>query len=304
VTRQITVAHLYPDVMSTCGDRGNVAAVVRRCRWRNIDVTVTELGLGDKVVPDQIDLIVIGGGGESRQRQIAGDLYKVKGRAIRDAVAAGTAAFAVSGGFELFGRFCQPERGAELRGIELFDSWTICRSVATGEAAGTPDGTMPHGGATPHGGTAAGPTTTDSAIRDLVVRWEGGLLVGFENSPGRTYLGAGVTPLGRVVSGRGNNGDGSEGVRLGNAVGTNMRGPCLPANPALADFLISAALSRRYGAVDLAPLADDLELAARGAAMNRTALSARGRVPRWLLGGGAITPRPRVGLRGRAGVRE
>jgi CobQ-like glutamine amidotransferase family enzyme len=307
-TRQLTVAHLYPDVMSTHGDRGNVAAIVRRCHWRDVGVTVTELGPGDKVIPGEVDLIVIGGGGESRQRQIAADLCKIKGAAIRDAVAAGTAALAVGGGYELFGRFCQPERGAELRGIELFNSWTISRCGDPGDPDSTyRDGTYRDG--TNRSAAAAG-TGGDAATGDLVVRWDGGLLVGFENSRGRTYLGAGTIPLGRVVSGRGNNGDGSEGVRLGSAVGTNMRGPCLPVNPALADFLISAALRRRYGSAELAPLPDDLELAARGAAMNRTALTASGRGLTWALrgqagrpaGGEAATPRPRFGMCRRAGV--
>jgi CobQ-like glutamine amidotransferase family enzyme len=257
--------------MSTCGDRGNVAAIVRRCRWRDVGVTVTELGLGDKLEPADVDLIMIGGGGEARQRQIAADLYKVKGAAIRDAVAAGTAALAIGGGYELFGRFCQPAKGAELRGIELFDSWTF-----------RPGDELDDSTAIDHDSTPA-PARRDPAVRDLLVRWGPGLLVGFENSPGRTYLGAGAIALGRVVAGRGNNGDGSEGVRLAGAVGTNLRGPCLPANPALADYLIGAALCRRYGSADLAPLADDLELAARGAVVQRTVRSGRRGVLTWPL---------------------
>jgi lipid II isoglutaminyl synthase (glutamine-hydrolysing) len=271
-TRELTVAHLYPDVMSTHGDRGNVAAIMRRCRWRDIDVGVVELGRGDRVVPDKVDLIVIGGGGDSRQRQIAADLYKVKGGAIRDAVAAGTAALAVGGGYELFGRFSQPARGVELRGIELFDSWTIHRrGDAERLSAMADDGTTVT-------------SRADAAGQDLVVRWGGGVLVGFEDSAGGcTYLGAGAIPLGHVVSGRGNNGDGSEGVRLGGAVGTNLRGPCLPANPGLADFLIKAALRRRYGSAELAPLPDDMERAARTAAVNRAILGAPRRVLAWPL---------------------
>jgi lipid II isoglutaminyl synthase (glutamine-hydrolysing) len=292
-TRQLAVAHLYPDVMSTHGDRGNVAAIVRRCRWRGIDVSVTELGRGDKVVPGDLDLIVIGGGGDSRQRQIAADLYKVKGGAIRDAVAAGTAALAVGGGYELFGRFSQPAKGVELRGIELFNSWTIRR-----------DGDAERAAALDHDGTTA-TSRADPAVQDLVVRWGGGVLVGFENSTGGcTYLGSGAIPLGHVVSGRGNNGDGSEGVRVGGAVGTNLRGPCLPANPALADFLIKAALRRRYGIADLAPLPDDLERAARTAAVKRTFLSAPRRVLAWPLRLRAAPPAAGTAARSRFGMRS
>src|SRR5262249_283309 len=115
----------------------------------------------------------------------------------------------------------------------------------------------------------------DRVIGELVVRWRDTLLVGFENHGGGTYLGAAAQPLGQVGSGHGNNGDGTESGIPGNAVGTYLRGPCLPKNPALADFLICAAVIRRYGVADLPPLADHLEEAARAAAMLRAQEAAR-----------------------------
>jgi lipid II isoglutaminyl synthase (glutamine-hydrolysing) len=290
--RRITVGYLFPDLMSADGDRGNVQAIVRRCGWRGIEAAVAELRLGDPVTPGAVDVLVIGGGGEPQQRLVAADLYKVKGGGIRDAVAAGAAALAVGGGFELFGRFCQPPSGAELRGIELFDTWTIWR------ASGPAD--------------RDGPTTGARRERagDLVVRWAGGMLVGLEHRCGSTYLGSEAQPLGEVLRGRGNNGDGSEGCIVGRAVGTNMHGPCLPANPALTDFLISAALAHRYGSGKLVLLPDGLEQAARDAAIRRSRLRARGRVrtyalPRQITGRDA---RPavssRLGVSGRADVRR
>jgi len=249
---RISVCCLYPDIMSTYGDRGNVETVLRRCGWRGIAVDVTELRLGDRLVPDAADLIMIGGGGESQQHLVAPDLCKVKGEGIREAVACGAAALAVGGGYELFGRFCQPERGAELRGVGLFDAWTIRQNALLSGHYDT-----------------ISDAHADRVIGELVVRWRDTLLVGFENHGGGTYLGSAAQPLGRVLSGHGNNGDGTEGVIRANAVGTYLRGPCLPKNPALADFLISAALRRRYGTADLPPLADGLEEAARAAAMQR-----------------------------------
>jgi CobQ-like glutamine amidotransferase family enzyme len=255
----ITVGSLYPDLMSTYGDRGNVAAITRRCAWRDIAVQVINLGLGDKVAPGDVDLFMIGGGGESQQRLVAPDLYKVKGPRIRDAVQAGAAALAVGGGFELFGRFCQPEEGTEFRGIELFDCWTIRNASVLGDHYGT-----------------ISEARADRFIGELVVRWGGMLLVGFENHSGGTYLGPAAQPLGQVASGHGNNGDGSEGVIAGSAIGTNLRGPCLPRNPELADYLIRGALAHRYGEVDLEPLADHLEHAARDAAVRRARSADRG----------------------------
>jgi CobQ-like glutamine amidotransferase family enzyme len=89
--------------------------------------------------------------------------------------------------------------------------------------------------------------------------------VGFENHSGRTYLGDGVRPLGRVLRGHGNNGeDGTEGAIFQNAIGCYMHGSVLPKNPQLADHLISTALTRRYSAdVRLALLNDTIELTAQ-----------------------------------------
>jgi lipid II isoglutaminyl synthase (glutamine-hydrolysing) len=263
--RKIIIGHLYPEVMSGYGDRGNLASILRRCEWRGIAPEVRELRLGDPVDPAGVDLFVIGDGGEFHQRLIAADLADVKGPDVREAVSQGSGLLAVGAGYELLGRFYQPCRGVELPGASLFDTWTIQQGADL---------------------TAASCTITearaDRVIGDLVVQWDcadpGGrppgaprseLLVGFENHASRTYLGPTACPLGDVVAGQGNNGDGFEGVRLGGAIGTYLRGPCLPRNPALTDFLIRTALLRRYADAELAALPDQLEYTARDAAVRR-----------------------------------
>jgi lipid II isoglutaminyl synthase (glutamine-hydrolysing) len=267
--RSLRIGYLYPDIMSSYGDRGNIAAITRRCGWRGIATEIDDLRLGDPVHPDDVDIFLIGHGGESQQRLIARDLADLKSMAIREAVDQGAALLAVGAGFELLGRFYQPSRGVELPGAGLFDAWTIQRGDAESAAS-----------------AAITEARADSFIGDLLVRWGGAglggttrrdeLLIGFENHGSRTYLGPTARPLGQVVIGQGNNGDGREGVRLGGAVGTYMRGPCLPRNPALADFLIAAALMRRYGEAELEPLTDHLERAAHEAAVRRVTAAARG----------------------------
>jgi CobQ-like glutamine amidotransferase family enzyme len=250
--RAITVGYLYPEIMSGYGDRGNLAAITRRCGWRGIAADVRELRLGDPVDPGEVDLFVIGNGGEFHQRLIATDLADVKGPGICEAVDEGAALFAVGAGYELLGRFYQPARGVELPGARLFDTWTIQQGADLTSASCT-----------------LAEARAGRAIGDLLVQWDAELLVGFENHSARTYLGPTARPLGQVVAGQGNNGDGGEGVRLGNAIGTYLRGPCLPRNPVLTDFLIRAALQRRYGEAELAPLPDQFEHAARDAAVAR-----------------------------------
>jgi lipid II isoglutaminyl synthase (glutamine-hydrolysing) len=247
-TRTLTIGHLYPQIMSGYGDRGNLAAIVRRCDWRGIHAIVRDLGLGDPVNPDEVDILLIGNGGEFHQRLVAVDLADVKGPGIGEAVRQGAGLLAVGAGYELLGRFYQPRRGVELPGARLFDAWTIQQGADLTTSC----------------------TITEArahrAIGDLLVQWGDEFLVGFENHSARTYLGPAARPLGRVVAGQGNNGDGCEGVRLGNAIGTYLRGPCLPWNPALTDFLIRAALRRRYGSAELTLLPDELERAAHDSA--------------------------------------
>ena len=238
---RLRIAHLYPRLMNVYGDRGNIVCLTRRCRARDIEVEVTELGPGDRFDPAAHDLIFIGGAQDREQQRVAQDLRSVKGAALREAVEAGVVALTVCGGYQLFGRFYRESSGAELEGLAIFDLWTE------------------------HPGVNA-PRLIGNVVAELP---DGGTLVGFENHGGRTYLGAGAQPLARVRSGFGNNGkDGTEGARYQNAFGTYLHGSLLPKNPRFADHLIELALRRAHGdSVRLAPIDDRVEEAAHQAAL-------------------------------------
>ena len=91
----------------------------------------------------------------------------------------------------------------------------------------------------------------------------GSVVVGFENHSGKTRLGSGLRPLGKVLAGFGNNGeDGTEGAHYLNVFGTYSHGPLLPKNPAFCDLLLQTALERKYGRAELSPLDDRAENAA------------------------------------------
>jgi len=245
---RLRIAHLYPRLMNIYGDRGNIVCLVRRCRAREIEVEVTELGPGDRFDPAAHDLVFIGGAQDREQQRVAQDLRSVKGAALREAVEAGAVALAVCGGYQLFGRFYRDASGVELEGLAIFDLWTE------------------------HPGADA-PRLIGNVVAELRPEpdegWEGGTLVGFENHGGRTYLGEGAQPLARVRSGFGNNGkDGTEGARYRHAFGTYLHGSLLPKNPRFADHLIELALRRAHGDdVRLTPIDDRLEEAAHQAAL-------------------------------------
>lgn len=228
----LRLAHLYPKLMNLYGDRGNILCLRRRCQQRGIALLVDELELGEALAPAAYDLIFIGGAQDREQRRVATDLLETKAEALHQAVEQGVVLLAVCGGYQLLGRYYRPAAGEELAGLGIFDAWTV----------------------------HPGPTAR-RFIGNVVVRWQGGTLVGFENHGGRTYLGPGARPLATVIAGFGNNGrDGSEGVMQGeSAFGTYLHGSLLPKNPRFADHLIARALSRKYGELELSPLDDSLE---------------------------------------------
>jgi lipid II isoglutaminyl synthase (glutamine-hydrolysing) len=230
---KIRLVHLYPDLMSVYGDRGNVLTLVRRAEWRGIAVDVHERSLGDTLDPDDVDLVFFGGGQDREQAVVSPDFLLQKGEAVRQAVEDGAALLSVCGGYQLLGRSYTTVDGQELPGAGLFD----IRSVP---------------GPRRHIGNVLIETHLDDQPRTLV---------GFENHSGRTFLGRGVRPLGRALVGAGNNGeDGTEGAVYKNAVGCYLHGSLLPKNPWLADRLLAAALSHRLQEyVTLDPLDDQLE---------------------------------------------
>jgi CobQ-like glutamine amidotransferase family enzyme len=231
---KIRVGHLYPDYLNIYADRGNIAVLAGRARARGHEVEVVPIGLRD-VVPAGIDLFYVGGGQDREQELIAPDLAGKAGL-LRDAVEGGAAFLAVCGGYQLLGRSYRDTNGAELPGVGLLPLYTIA-----GEKR---------------------------MIGDVLLEcaWAGETLAGFENHAGRTILDARAEPLGRVVSGFGNDGtSGFEGCRAGRIYGTYLHGPLLPRNPWFADLLLSEAL----GGVELEPLPDELERAAHAVSAAR-----------------------------------
>lgn len=238
---EVRICHLYPRLLGVAGDRGNLLALAQRCAWRGIGSSVAEADVG--VVPDftQFDVILFHGGQDCEMKVAARDLG-TKGGPFREAIEAGAVVLAVCAGYQLLGRYYAPADGPPIMGMGVLDVVT-------------------EGGST-------------RFMRHIAVTCDLGpggqhSLVGFENHSGRTYLGPGAAPLGRVIAGSGNNGqDGTEGARYREVYATYLHGPVLPKNPWLTDHLLSRALWHRYGDVGpLAPLGDQTEAEAHAAAL-------------------------------------
>lgn len=227
---KLNILHLYPDLMSIYGDRGNILALTKRTVWRNIAVNLVEASIGDRLSLKDIDLIFFGGGQDKEQVLVCEDLQADKKFILQEAVESGTVMLGICGGFQLLGKYYRTGNGKELPGCDIMQLRTE-----------------------PGAKRMIGNVILQTPL-------SGQELVGFENHSGRTYLSGQTKPLGQVVCGFGNNGeDGQEGAVYKNCFGTYLHGPLLPKNPWFADYLIELALQRKYGSVTLSELDDRIE---------------------------------------------
>ena len=283
---KLTLTWLYPKLMNIYGDYGNVLTIKKRCEWRGIDLKIIEVGAGD-CVPQNTDLVFMGGGQDFQQTICAEDLLQKKD-AIFNLVESEVPALFVCGGYQLMGHFYHPltekemenfdpeefgknfdietiktgeyesKKGADLKGIGLFDIYTVHFGPAKPRLIGNVALKLNF--------------NLYTQIRSIFQKSSTGnrlleTLVGFENHGGRTYPKNSWTNelqlLGKIVKGFGNNGeDQTEGAIYKNAIGSYLHGPILPKNPHLADFLIVKALKNKSTFDTLQPLDDSLALLA------------------------------------------
>jgi CobQ-like glutamine amidotransferase family enzyme len=235
----VRVGLVYPELLGTYGDRGNAVVLVERCRRRGIDAELVEVSAGAPL-PSSLDVYLFGGGEDDAQVMAAAGM-RASAATIATARDAGAVVFAVCAGFQLLGTTYEAGDGDILDGLGLLDLETRAGDGRLiGECLVTP-----------------APAT------GLPV------LTGFENHGGRTTLGPGVAPLGRVRVGNGNGVDGVDGVLAERVLGTYLHGPVLPRNPALADHLLAWVV----GADRLSPLDDPVVDALRAERLADAALT-------------------------------
>jgi CobQ-like glutamine amidotransferase family enzyme len=220
--------------MNTYGDRGNMITLVRRAEWHGLTPAVL-YHHPKQPLPTDVDLLFGGGGQDSAQSDIQEDILligdELKSMAVND-----VPMLMICGMYQLFGNTFVTHQKDIIQGVSIFDIETRA--------------------------------TKHRLIGNLAVETkEFGILYGFENHSGQTYLGAHQPALGSVKRGNGNNDrDKTEGARVHNVVGTYMHGPILPLNPALADWLITTAARRIHP--DFVPNHPDdslVDLARKGA---------------------------------------
>src|SRR3989344_6830102 len=241
MTYKLVIGWLYPSLMSTYGDRGNIICLQKRCEWRNISCIVKKLEQGfDKEQLASCDLLFMGGAQDREQKIVSTDLEKDKAKVLRDMIENGTPGLYICGAYQLLGTYYKEADGTIIQGLDILDLYT----ENPGENHKRLIGNIVVNMKNSLGDLASPPRASGIASGDARPRWT---ITGFENHGGRTYLGNNVKPLGQVTVGFGNNGeDKTEGAIYKNSIGSYLHGPILPKNPHLADWFITKALEKKY----------------------------------------------------------
>lgn len=236
-TKTLRILQLYSHDMNIYGDNGNVQVVVRRAKWHGYKPIFLTYNPGDEF-PENIDIIIGGGGQDSGQDKVQADLLRI-GPKLHELAERGVPMLMICGLYQLFGKFFRTQDGHIIHGIGVLDMET-------------------------HAGSERliGNITTESK--------QFGLIIGYENHSGQTFLGPQVLPLGTVRKGAGNNGqDDTEGARYRNVIGTYLHGSLLPKNPHIADWLIEQAAIRKFGDFTPTVIDDRFAMLARKHALKR-----------------------------------
>lgn len=225
----LIIGWLYPELMSTYGDRGNIIVLQKIAEDNGINVEIVRINqTSDANLLTSCDLIFMGGAQDLQQEIVNEDLLKSKGKVLKQMVEDGTPGLYICGAYQFLGKYYKDSYGTKIEGLGIFDMYTQSFKNKP---------------------RLIGNIVINTKLGDK--RQETGdslKLVGFENHGGRTFLADKSQAFAKVTHGFGNNGkDKTEGIIYKNSVGTYLHGPILPSNPELAVYLLKIALNKKYG---------------------------------------------------------
>ena len=185
--KTLRICHLYGNLLNTYGDNGNLLMLQYHAKQAGYQVETDLVSLGDDFKADDYDIVFIGGGQDYEQGIIARDIGRLKDELERYIESDGVL-LAICGGFQFLGQYYMTAEGQKIECLGIF----------------------PHKTERQEGTRFIGDIEIYDEVNQVTY-------YGFENHNGVTTLGPDQAPLGRVVTGHGNNGqDKTEGMHYRN----------------------------------------------------------------------------------------
>lgn len=222
--KKLTIGWLYPLLMSTYGDRGNIIVLQKIAQDVGITIEIKKIeATNDASELLECDLLFMGGAQDLQQEIVNHDLMKNKGKILKSMIENGTPGLYICGAFQFLGHYYKDAYDMEIPGLGVFDMYTKSYKSK--------------------------PRLTGNVVIKPTIEHENKVYyAGFENHGGRTYLKNTEEAFAKVVTGFGNNGeDKTEGIHYKNSIGTYLHGPILPSNPELAVYLLKLSYEKKYG---------------------------------------------------------
>lgn len=212
----LRICHLYGNLLNTYGDNGNLLLLQYYAKQMGIQTETEIISIYQPFDEQKYDLVFFGGGQDFEQLIVSKDIQDKKENLIKYIENDGVV-LAICGGYQLLGHYYIGANGEKIAGISALDHYTLSQD-------------------------------NNRFIGDIEIFNEDLQLslYGFENHNGRTFLGKDERPLGKVVTGNGNNGeDGTEGAIYKNTYCSYFHGPLLAKNEELAKHLIRLAVEKK-----------------------------------------------------------
>lgn len=211
---ELTIAHLYPDVMSLYGEYANIAVLRRMLEAMGVEVTVRRITFEDLMDVSGADFIYMGAGTERRQKAVLSAASQY-GPALQTAVEDGAVLLFTGNAMETLGASVTDAAGKVWPGFALADFTTV-------ETDRRDPGDV-------------------VAVSEL---WDAPA-VGFMNKCSTTH-GIAAPMFRELPLGFGNEAEhGPEGYVSGNVFATHLTGPVLVKNPQMLDFFVRQLFARK-----------------------------------------------------------
>lgn len=208
--RGVHILWMYPDVLNMHGSRGDAMALLRFSNIMKLPCTIRRINkLTDEIPFDWADMMFFPSGDLAAVEDIVKALTPVR-QQLKEFRDSGKVIFTVGSTGAVFGKGVSFLDGRKVRGLGLLDTVFRQRQRVSGNDLwiNTTDGTE---------------------------------LVGVQIQMTDVKLGKDQEAFGKVVYGRGNNEDGTEGARTKNLIFTHLLGPVLVKNPIFTAELLKLA---------------------------------------------------------------